>query len=183
MIVASLMSMGLTQSGCERAAVATVNAGVQEATNYYFSHSGDAGFFEPLPGSARSGAGGGAAFSPAQQAWRAALDPADMTSAFDTEALVRFFPHPVRCGTVYSVDCACTVTQSLTPSVTQSVTPSVTQSVTQSVTPSTPSSPHHLSTPSSSVVLVYFPRLFVRFYAIEFHRSRSPSLQRTLADR
>ena len=91
-IVASLMSMGLMQSGCERAAVATANAGVQEATNYYFSHSGDAGFFAPLAG-AGAGAGAVAALSPAQQAWSAALDPADVASAFDTEALVRrLFP-------------------------------------------------------------------------------------------
>lgn len=48
MIVAQLVSMGFHPNGCARAAVATGNAGAEQAMEWVFAHSGDADFELPL---------------------------------------------------------------------------------------------------------------------------------------
>ena len=42
-IVAQLVSMGFNQLHCQKAAINTSNAGVEEATNWLFSHMDDPG--------------------------------------------------------------------------------------------------------------------------------------------
>jgi len=58
-IVATVVSMGFSQNGARRAAVATANAGGEEAVNWVMSHMGDADFNDPLPEAAAAAAGGG----------------------------------------------------------------------------------------------------------------------------
>ena len=61
MIVAQLLSMGFSENGCKRAAVATKNAGAEAAAEWVFAHMGDDDFNDPLPppGAAAGGGGGG----------------------------------------------------------------------------------------------------------------------------
>ena len=61
MIVAQLLSMGFSENGCKRAAVATKNAGAEAAAGGVFAHMGDDDFNDPLPppGAAAGGGGGG----------------------------------------------------------------------------------------------------------------------------
>lgn len=71
-IVATVMSMGFGENGARRAAVATANAGGEEAVNWVMSHMGDSDFNDPLPAPA-------AAAAPAASAPAAAVvDPASV---------------------------------------------------------------------------------------------------------
>jgi len=49
MIVMQLMSMGFTQNGSQRAAVAVNNSNAEAATEWVFAHMGDSDFNDPLP--------------------------------------------------------------------------------------------------------------------------------------
>lgn len=64
-LVAQLVSMGFSEQGCKRAAIATSNAGVEAAMEWVFAHMGDPDFNDPLPepaaAAAAAGAGAGAA--------------------------------------------------------------------------------------------------------------------------
>lgn len=48
-IVAQLISMGFSENGCKRAAVAVKNSNAEAATEWVFAHMEDADFNEPLP--------------------------------------------------------------------------------------------------------------------------------------
>ena len=56
-VVAQLVSMGLSENGCRRAAIATQN-NVEAAMEWYFAHSEDPDFNDP-PAAASGGAAGG----------------------------------------------------------------------------------------------------------------------------
>ena len=60
-IVAGLMSMGFSENGCRRAALAVNNASVEAATEWVFQHMEDANFNDPIEQAAPSGGGGGGA--------------------------------------------------------------------------------------------------------------------------
>ncbi|CAI7854514.1 unnamed protein product [Closterium sp. NIES-54] len=60
-VVASLESMGFPRVRCEKAAVLTGNAGVEEAANWIFEHMDDADIDEPLPPPGAPSAAGAAA--------------------------------------------------------------------------------------------------------------------------
>ncbi len=47
-IVAKLVSMGFSENGCKRAALATDNAGIQRAMEWVLQHFGDSNFDAPL---------------------------------------------------------------------------------------------------------------------------------------
>lgn len=53
-LVEQLMSMGFSENGCRRAAVATHNTDADAAMNWIFEHMEDADFNDPLPISASS---------------------------------------------------------------------------------------------------------------------------------
>ena len=62
--MAQLESMGFGRNGCLRAAVATENAGAEQAMEWVFSHMGDANFNDPIeenatPSASTSGGSGG----------------------------------------------------------------------------------------------------------------------------
>ena len=68
-IVAQLISMGFSENGCKRAAIATKNAGAEPAMEWVFAHMEDVDFNEPIPPpaaaeTAGAAAGGGAAPDP-----------------------------------------------------------------------------------------------------------------------
>ena len=76
-IVEQLMSMGFSTFGCQRAALATGNSGVDAASEWIFAHMEDANFNEPLTPQEMSGggsSGGGGAGT--GTAGAAAADPA-----------------------------------------------------------------------------------------------------------
>ncbi|CAD7953089.1 unnamed protein product [Amoebophrya sp. A25] len=57
-IVQNLMVMGFGENGCKRAALATQNRGVEEASEWIFAHMEDSDFNDPLPeGGAAAGGG------------------------------------------------------------------------------------------------------------------------------
>ena len=60
-IVAQLISMGFSENGCKRAAVAVKNANAEVAMEWVFAHMEDSDFNDPLPppGAADAAAGGG----------------------------------------------------------------------------------------------------------------------------
>ncbi|GAB0494854.1 hypothetical protein MMPV_006150 [Pyropia vietnamensis] len=82
-IVATVVSMGFSQNGARRAAVATANAGGEEAVNWVMSHMGDPDFNDPLPAPAVAAA---PTVSPPKAA---AVDPAsvEMLSAMGFTAV------------------------------------------------------------------------------------------------
>ncbi|KAK1862263.1 hypothetical protein I4F81_004837 [Pyropia yezoensis] len=71
-IVATVVSMGFSENGARRAAVATANAGGEEAVEWVMSHMGDSDFNDPLPAPVSAAAPAGSA--PAA----AAVDPASV---------------------------------------------------------------------------------------------------------
>lgn len=54
-LVAQLISMGFSENGCKRAAIATGNSNAEAAMEWIFSHMEDADFNDPLPTSSPSG--------------------------------------------------------------------------------------------------------------------------------
>lgn len=60
-LVAQLTSMGFSENGCRRAAIATGNADPETAMNWIFEHMEDADFNDPpvLPSNSSSGGGNG----------------------------------------------------------------------------------------------------------------------------
>ena len=48
-LVNQLMSMGFSENGCRRAAIATQNADPETAANWMFAHMDDTDFNDPLP--------------------------------------------------------------------------------------------------------------------------------------
>ena len=67
-IVGQLITMGFSENGCKRAAVATKNAGAEPAMEWVFAHMEDADFNEPLPPPEAAGGGGGGAAPPDPEA-------------------------------------------------------------------------------------------------------------------
>ena len=60
-IVAQLMTMGFSENGCKRAAVAVGNTNAEAAAEWVFAHMEDADFNEPLPPPGAGAGGGGGA--------------------------------------------------------------------------------------------------------------------------
>jgi ubiquitin carboxyl-terminal hydrolase 5/13 len=71
-IVAQLLSMGFSENGCKRAALATKNSNAEAAMEWVFAHMEDPDFNEPLPPpeapAGGGGGGGGAASAPDPEA-------------------------------------------------------------------------------------------------------------------
>jgi ubiquitin carboxyl-terminal hydrolase 5/13 len=55
-IVAQLVSMGFSENGAKRAALAVSNANAEAATEWVFAHMGDSDFNDPLPAASAPGA-------------------------------------------------------------------------------------------------------------------------------
>jgi hypothetical protein len=69
-VVASLMSMGFSENGSKRAAVATSNASSEVAMEWVFAHMEDSDFNDPLPSleeQKSQGAGGCGGFQPNEE--------------------------------------------------------------------------------------------------------------------
>jgi ubiquitin carboxyl-terminal hydrolase 5/13 len=73
-LVAQLVSMGFSEHGCRRAALATRNGGAEACMEWVLAHMADADFNDPIP-PPQPAAAAAAAAAPAQAAPPAAADP------------------------------------------------------------------------------------------------------------